>query len=337
MTALVRSASLLGYEALCRRLALDAPSHLARFGIPAQALRDPDLLISYQSFIDLLEYSADEGRCPDFGLQLAQRQGISILGPIAVLLRHAGTLGDAFTLAARYIFVHSPALQLRLDPVEGHPELVDLVFDISSANLPARPQVTTLSLGIICEAVRSLSEGRVKPLWVLLPHLPVAKKEQYRAAYGCPVRFGEPVAAVRLSTRHMNLPISEHDPQVKALALGYLAQFGSSPQAPLTTQVRSLVKNFLGSEQVSQAVIAQALSMHPRTLQRRLGAEGAVFEQIVDDMRKELFVQLIRQKPGPSITQIAYILGYAEVSVLTRSSKRWFDRTPRQLRSDSER
>ncbi|WP_051293517.1 AraC family transcriptional regulator [Pseudoduganella violaceinigra] len=337
MTVLVRSATLSTFEVLAKGLGLDVSKLLLRFGIPRQALHDPDMLIPYQGFINLLEYSAALGQCPDLGLQLAQARGISILGPISVLLRHADTVGDALALASRYIFVHSPALKLETRSVPGSPDLIDIVFDITHANLIARPQVTSLALGIVCQGLKVLTAGRLQARQVTLPHAPVALEEAYRQAYSCPVKFLARDATVRLRRSDLAFAIPENDPQMKELALGYLEQLGGKPQALLSDRVRRLVRNFLSAGHARHADIARALSVHPRTLQRRLAAEGVTFESLLDEVRKAQFLELTGHHAGPGMTQIAHILGYAEVSVLTRSCKRWFGATPREMRKKALR
>lgn len=333
MTILIRSATLSTYEQLAGSLGLDVPALLSRFGIPLQAVRDPDLLIPYQAFINLLEHSAYVGRCPDLGLRLAQARGISILGPIAVLLRHADTIGDAIALASRYLFVHSPALQLQTQAVPGRADLVNVVLDISDADLTVRPQVASLALGVLCHGLKALTCGRVQPRLVTLPHAPVAPEEAYRQAFGCPLQFMAPAAAVRIAVSDLAVVVSGNDSQVKELALRYLEQLGGQPQTLFSDRVRGRVRNFLSAGRAGHTDIARALSVHPRTLQRRLQGEGVTFERLVDDVRKEQFLALISLPAGPGITQIAHILGYAEVSVLTRSCRRWFGVTPRAMRN----
>ena len=83
----------------------------------------------------------------------------------------------------------------------------------------------------------------------------------------------------------------------------------------------------------NQAAIAQALSINPRTLQRRLAAEGLFFEDIVDDIRKHQLVELVQQADAPPLVQIAWMLGYTEASTLSRSCTRWFGCTPGMLRT----
>lgn len=336
MTVLVRSATLSTFEVLAKGLGLDVPSLLARFGIPPQALHDPDLLIPYQAFINLLEHSAALGRCPDLGLRLAQARGISMLGPVAVLLRHAATVGDALALASRYIFVHSPALKLEAQLVAGSPELVDVVFNIDHASLTARPQVVSLALGIVCQGLQALTGGAIQPQRVTLPHAPVAPEPAYQEAYRCPVLFRAPAATVRLRVSDLQVALSQHDPQMKELALTFLDQLDGKRHALLSQRVRRLVRNFLSAGHASHTEIARALSVHPRTMQRRLAAEGVTFEELVDAVRQEQFLELVGLDMAPGMTQIAHILGYAEVSVLTRSCKRWFGATPRQMRQRAQ-
>ena len=98
-----------------------------------------------------------------------------------------------------------------------------------------------------------------------------------------------------------------------------------------------MVRRFLSSGMGNQAAIARALSVHPRTLQRRLAAEGLYFEDIVDKLRKHQLVELLEQPDAPPLIQIAWMLGYTESSTLNRSCLRWFGCTPGMLRKQHSR
>ena len=62
-----------------------------RFHIPSGAEHGEDAFISFASFVRMLEASADDLGCPDFDLRLSGRQGLHILGPLAVIARDAQT------------------------------------------------------------------------------------------------------------------------------------------------------------------------------------------------------------------------------------------------------
>jgi len=67
--------------------------------------------------------------------------------------------------------------------------------------------------------------------------------------------------------------------------------------------------------------------MSTRTLTRRLAAEGQTFGQVVDELRTDLAERYLRDR-DLSISQIAWLLGYQEVSAFTHAFRRWTGRTP---------
>jgi AraC-like DNA-binding protein len=73
--------------------------------------------------------------------------------------------------------------------------------------------------------------------------------------------------------------------------------------------------------------------MHQRTLQRKLSLVGATYEQMRDDVRRDLAGVYLAHDVIP-IAHIAYLLGYADQSVLTRSCLRWFGKTPMAIRRE---
>ena len=116
MGSLIRSSVLWGYDDLVRELGGDPEHFLSRFGIPPGVENQEDAFISFDAYVRMLETSADDLRCPDFGLRLSRWQGLDILGPIAVIARNAQTLLGGLEAIARYLYVHSPALRLTLAP-----------------------------------------------------------------------------------------------------------------------------------------------------------------------------------------------------------------------------
>jgi hypothetical protein len=74
---------------------------LSRFHIPSGAEHQEDAFLSFAAFIRLLEASAEDLRCPDFGLRLARWQGLEILGPLAVIARNAQTVLSGAEAIAR--------------------------------------------------------------------------------------------------------------------------------------------------------------------------------------------------------------------------------------------
>src|SRR5688500_12231781 len=97
----VRVDALRMYVEVVRDFGGDPESLLWGVGIPPEALGQADAVISYRAMIQLLEDSAVELACPDFGLRLASRQGgIAVLGPLAVAMKNSSTVGEAYRYCA---------------------------------------------------------------------------------------------------------------------------------------------------------------------------------------------------------------------------------------------
>jgi AraC-like DNA-binding protein len=78
--------------------------------------------------------------------------------------------------------------------------------------------------------------------------------------------------------------------------------------------------------------VAGRLGLSPRTLARRLASEGLTFEGILSELRADLAKRYLRDE-ALAISQIAWLLGYKEVSAFTHAFKRWTGKTPREARS----
>src|SRR5215469_3799493 len=74
--------------------------------------------------------------------------------------------------------------------------------------------------------------------------------------------------------------------------------------------------------------VARKLGMSQRTLARHLASEGLTFVGMLQELRLDLANRDL------SITQIAWLLGYREVSAFTNAFKRWTGETPRTARQE---
>ena len=80
------------------------------------------------------------------------------------------------------------------------------------------------------------------------------------------------------------------------------------------------------------ARVATTLFVSERTLKRRLQAEEASFQHLVDQVRLERAGELLQQT-AMNLSQIADALGYADAANFTRAFKRWTGQSPSQYRN----
>lgn len=330
---LVRASGLSGYRELVTELGGEPTALLRRFRIAPQLLDDPQAFVSYASLIALLETTSRELDCPDFGLRLSTRQDIGILGPLGVAVRNCENLGDAMQTTSRYMFVHSPAISFT-PQVTGASDRVLLVFRILLDRIGRAAQVTELSIGLAARSVTLLAASPRALRGVRFAHPRTAPLSVYERHFAAPVTFDAEDAAIELDASFLNQPIRNASHELRVLAEDYLAAHHDDPGTPLSIRVKLVVQRSLGTGSTSCADVASAFAMHPRTLQRQLHAEGATFESLKDQARAELARGYLADHRLP-MSQIAALLDYAEQSALSRSCRRWFDESPRELRRKS--
>ena len=83
MQYIVRSGALLQFPELVSELGQDPLALLEAAGIESAVLKTPDNYLPYPALARLLNRAADACRRPDFGVLLAQRQGLHVVGALA--------------------------------------------------------------------------------------------------------------------------------------------------------------------------------------------------------------------------------------------------------------
>jgi AraC-like DNA-binding protein len=317
-------------ELVCE-LSGDPDRLLRRFGLQPRA---PELDLTYRTWVGLLEQAALELQCPDFGMRLARLQtGGHVLGPMGTVMKHSNTFGEAIAYVASHVHAHSLAAGVRLERDEQAQTLF-VSHEILLDGLPNRRQALEQALLLAHLNAIALTSGRARVREVRFRHQPLSSLASYRAQFGSSVRFDQREDGVVFSDEDLRAPIVGRDAQLYWQAASFVdARFGGAA-APMHVQVRAWIVRLLETDRCSNDDISARLGVHPRTLHRRLKAEGRSFESIKDDVRRDVALRFI-QETDHSFTFIAEKLGYAEQSVLTRSCLRWFDAAPSQLRARS--
>ncbi|MBG6216897.1 AraC-like DNA-binding protein [Arthrobacter sp. CAN_A6] len=332
MRSFIRSAGIRGFRSVVEAHQGDAALLAERYGVGIDALDSDDVLVSDVAMGRLLEGAARELPCPDLGLQMALHQDIGILGPLAIAVQNAPTVGGALECASQFLFVHSPVLSFSIvaDPEGRHGE-VGLRYGSADGGVPPR-QGSDVGLAFVHRMLRFLVGGPYGLHSVHLPHRPLATASRYTAFFGAEARFQQESALLRVPRSLLARPLTGVDETLREIALTYLQARFPEPGRTLAPQVRVAIDRSLGSTPSRIESTGRLLGMHPRTVQRKLAAEGTSFAILLDDARRESALRLITRTDLPFV-QIAALVGLSEQSALTRCARRWFGATPRTVRA----
>jgi AraC-like DNA-binding protein len=92
------------------------------------------------------------------------------------------------------------------------------------------------------------------------------------------------------------------------------------------------VEKLLPHGKATARTVAKGLALSIRTLSRRLADEGTTYAEVVDELRRSLALQYLRD-PGVSLSQIAWALGYEGSTSFNHAFKRWTGQTPSAARN----
>lgn len=328
----IRASVLRGLPRLVDEVGGSGAEFLASYGIDETQATQNDAYVSLRVTERLLEDAACRFAVPDFGLRMAAQQDLHMLGPLAIAMENARTIGEALEFANRFLVVLSPAFSLAVipDPLAG-PGVLGIRY--ASTTGTASPQGLNYGLGITHRVVTLLNGGEPYGLRsVQLPHPRLAPARVYRAYFGADVVFNAEAAVLRVPRQLMDVEISGGNALLRDIAMDFLEVHFSHQDIPVADLVFLILQGQLGPERPDLAKVARVLNLHPRTLQRLLAKEGLGFKDLVDRGRREQTLNLITTT-HLSFSQIAVQVGLREQSSLTRAVHRWFGMSPSELRA----
>jgi AraC-like DNA-binding protein len=162
-----------------------------------------------------------------------------------------------------------------------------------------------------------------------------ASSDHYERLFGCPVRFAMDNSGLVVTRQLLQHPLAQNEESLREfLRLAPYPLVRRDPPGELKT-LSGKIEQILaaaGPENLPTASgAASRLNMSPRTLHRRLTAEGTSFQQLKDEFRRELAVHYM-QRDELSIDAIAAVMGFQDNSAFYRSFKKWTGISPGQFR-----
>lgn len=328
--AVIRGTALLNFHRLVGELGGDSQELVRAAHIPYDDVGRHDRFISLPNGARLLEAAAIALQAPDFGRQLARRQGIEILGPVGLAARNAATVADAFVIFDTYMAAYSPAIRTRMAR-HVDPQLHRFEFEYLMSPAAPRAQAIELSLGVTLRVLHLFLGGSYRPVAVHVPHSPLTPEAEYQRYFGCPPSFCDSIAGFTVRAADLQRPLPNDD-LAHQTAMDYLTDTIDDYTPQTTELVGRLVRQLLPTGTVTLPEVARHVGLHPKTLQRRLAAEHTTFAAVVDQTRRDTARRLLLDTTI-GLEQLCRQLGYTEHSVLTRACKRWFGATPTAYRA----
>jgi AraC-like DNA-binding protein len=320
------SSQLRAFVDALERLGYEVTSLLTGAGIRRTELDDPDTMIPSWACDAIFGRACEQRRHPNLGAHLGATTPIGAYPLLDYLVVTSDTVGGALEQLVRYFHLVNAPFRLA---IADDGDVVRLVIHAATAF------AAEYETSIVVHHIGEETEHRLRPMCVNLQHEP-ANLADLERLLGCRVRAPSPWTGVEFSKQSLRLPLRRRDPVLRAVLEGHAATVATrsltSEDPSTVARVRSALASCLPRGVPEIGVIARQLAVSPRTLQRRLAAEGVSYQQLVDLVRREAAERLLRDA-SLAIGEVGYLLGFSEPSAFHRAFKRWHGVTPQQYRT----
>lgn len=290
----------------------------------------PDEVVSIEKLDQTYELLHQATGSDFIGWNFGAQFDLDAIGVVGYLMKHAASFSDFMKQHLRYWkLIGSP---LVINVLENNQQL-ELEFMPDPRWTIAAPYSVNQEIeGIIsflCKALTELTRQPLKPLWIELQRSRPNPCPGSMLPYLSYIRFGAPRYAIGIARQVADTPIYMHN----ELLLRSLEQYSDKLLAQLEQEndiVRSL-KTVLMQHSTDQLLTleeaAAALNVSARTLQRKLREAQTTFNKVLNELKIEIAKKWLKDDKL-SVAEIAFLLGYNEVSSFQRFFKKMTANTP---------
>jgi AraC-like DNA-binding protein len=255
-------------------------------GIRHDAFFTHGLAVPVRQVLAGFELAARSSGFRAFGLTLAERSSLDVVGPLWPLLNSAGTVRQMLDDLATNFHIYSDRGLASLVMVEGG---AMLHYDIMAGECESQVQIVEFSLALayreICRQVGAGSDSAI----FLFRHSRPPDLTAHRRVLGPNLSFDQECNAIFLDAALLERRCRLHDWQ---------------------------------SRESAQSQIGRTLGLSSRTIQRALAEEGTSFRRIFGEVRADLAHKYLAQSTL-AVGQIAELLGHSDMSAFSRAFRRW--------------
>jgi AraC-like DNA-binding protein len=312
---------------LLEELGVSSSAVFAGSGIDPAALT-PASELPMDGMLDVLQRAVAWAGREDLGLLLGSRFTMDVHGVLGRLMLCAPTLRHAVLDFVRWQPRYSTAAVVYLIPMGA-----DVAWGYGSED-GGHPGAAVLQDVVMVVALRMLHEltgMKVPSADVLMSHLPPADPLAYAAALHVPVRFDQPLTCVVMHERALDMKLPGADAALHAQLTKEVEAL--APELGMAARVRRELRLAMHRGAPGMAAMADLMGLTPRTLRRRLDAEGCSFEALRDEVRQTMAGELLRLT-GLPVSDIALALCFASHGAFIAAFRRWTGMTPSAWRAE---
>ena len=295
-------------------------------------LLESQSFVSFEQFRRLLLQTQRLTGTSQIGLEISSISQASSHGPLGYGALSAPTLRETFALVLNML-----ATRITIIDLEYEDEADSAIFRVRE-KFALRELRLFVSITLLASFVDLISKTTGKECTEITVHLP---REEHANKTAYETKF--PWINFELGYDALEFVLPNELLSQSCLTLDEFAYRNALRECEqlLQQEVKGgafvrRVKTYLlqrNGDLPTQQLAASDFAMSVRTFIRKLKLEESTYQQLLDEVRKELVVWYL-SNDSLSIEQIALKVGYSDTSNFSRVFRRWFDQTPSQFRAE---
>ena len=299
----------------------------AAAGLRDGDLLDPDRMLELDRLAATVAGAADELGDPAFGLHLGANFDLGALGLVTYAVLNASTVEIGMNNLVRYVGTLVEGAQAEIETARG---VAVLRSSIEGADPEAFRHVYDGALVLMLRMLRHLvGDGDWRPQAVAMSHGAPADTSLHVRHFGVAPRFAQRTNEIRFDASILPREVSGSDRSLLPAVEQRLQEVLASEPGddPWLARLRVEVASRLCDGHPSLQDLAPRLGVSARTLQRQLAERGLVYRDLVQQARHQLAFQYL-ERTDTDLTEIAFLLGYSELSAFAHAFRRWTGHSP---------
>ncbi len=295
-------------------------------------IEDPGARLKVRDQINFLNLVASNLQDELLGFRLALKADLRETGWLYYVAASSEMMSEALQRAVRYSSIVNEGISLR------YADKGDVAITVRYVGVGRhfdRHQIEFI-MAVLVRMCRQLTGLRLLlPTRVQFIHRREHPAPEFAELFGRDVEFGAAVDRASFAAAIRDMPTVSADPYLNKLLIAYCEEALSRKPAykkSFRARAENAMVPLLPHGKARAGEVARCFGMSQRTLARRLSLEGVTYSDVLEDLRSELAKRYLADK-DLSISEIAWLLGYREVSAFTHACRRWTGQTPRDIRS----
>lgn len=309
---------------------------IAATGLTEEELMAEDCTVDDRIYNAVIEKCVQDTSDLFFGLHAGENMNLSAAGLIMQLVQTCSTVKQALELSCEFANLGCSAMPLSLKEKTEHYKLTLTPNPVwAEQSFTAMKHTAVGTIGFTIRQYHSLTQMKFYPAKIHFTWKKETNFSEYERVYGCPVHFNQKENAIFLPKKMVEAKILTADYQLQKI----LFEFAQDKSNRLKNEkgfaaiVKESVVLLMRPEFPGIDRVASHLNMSARSLQRKLNEEGLRFKNLTEELKKEFAISYLKRE-SLSISEVAYLLSYSDISSFTRAFKKWTGMSPTQFRTE---